>query len=96
VVVTARPRHYCGELVDLPSAAIAAGRNADRATERCVALLAGLNGEHLVPRPSFFQLHNTHKARARGEPWHLIGDTARMRGERPARSALGLSRDGGQ
>ncbi|MGB6455779.1 MAG: hypothetical protein WBH47_14980 [Streptosporangiaceae bacterium] len=26
----------------------------------------------LIPRPSFFQLDNTRKARARGEPWHLI------------------------
>src|SRR6266700_3395687 len=40
--------------------------------ERCVALLAGLDGDRLVARPSFFQLDNTRKARARGEPWHLI------------------------
>ena len=40
--------------------------------ERCVALLAGLRGGTLIPRPSFFQLDNLRKARARGEPWHLI------------------------
>jgi modification methylase len=40
--------------------------------ERCVALLAGLRGQRLIPRPSFFQLDNIRKARARGEPWHLI------------------------
>ena len=40
--------------------------------DRCVALLAGLRGEQLIPRPSFFQLDNLRKARARGEPWHLI------------------------
>jgi hypothetical protein len=37
-----------------------------------VALLAGLRGQRLIPRPSFFQLDNIRKARARGEPWHLI------------------------
>jgi len=39
---------------------------------RCVALLAGLRGGRLIPRPSFFQLDNIRKARRRGEPWHLI------------------------
>jgi hypothetical protein len=29
-------------------------------------------GQRLIPRPSFFQLDNLRKARARGEPWHLI------------------------
>jgi hypothetical protein len=73
VVVTARPWRQHGELVDLPSALIAAGRNAGLTpVERCVALLAGLRGEQLIPRPSFFQLDNTRKARARGKPWHLI------------------------
>ncbi len=73
VVVTARPWRHRGELTDLPSAVIAAGRAAGLVPiERCVALLAGLNGEHLIARPSFFQLDNVRKARARGEPWHLI------------------------
>jgi modification methylase len=73
VVVTARPWREHGELVDLPGAVIAAGTAAGLVpAERCVALLAGLRGQHLVPRPSFFQLDNVRKARARGEPWHLI------------------------
>jgi len=73
VVITARPWRHRGELVDLPSAVIAAGRAAGLTpVERCVALLAGLDGDHLIARPSFFQLDNTRKARARGEPWHLI------------------------
>jgi modification methylase len=73
VVVTARPWRQRGELVDLPGAVIAAGRTAGLIpVERCVALLAGLRGEHLIPRPSFFQLDNIRKARARGEPWHII------------------------
>src|SRR5260370_213482 len=63
VVVTARPWRHRGELVDLPSAVIAAGRAAGLAPiERCVALLAGLHGDHLVARPSFFQLVNVRKA----------------------------------
>jgi modification methylase len=73
VVVTARPWRQRGELVDLPGAVIAAGRTAGLIpVERCVALLAGLRGEHLIPRPSFFQLDNIRKARARGEPWDII------------------------
>ena len=73
VVVTARPWRQHGELVDLPGAVLAAGANAGLIpAERCVALLAGLRGQRLIPRPSFFQLDNVRKARARGEPWHLI------------------------
>jgi len=72
-VITARPWRHHGELVDLPSAVIAAAGPAGLTPiERCVALLAGLKGASLVARPSFFQLDNTRKARARGEPWHLI------------------------
>ena len=73
VVVTARPWRQHGELVDLPGAVLAAGASAGLIpAERCVALLAGLRGQRLIPRPSFFQLDNIRKARARGEPWHLI------------------------
>ena len=73
VVVTARPWRQRGELVDLPGAVLAAGASAGLIpAERCVALLAGLRGQQLIPRPSFFQLDNVRKARARGEPWHLI------------------------
>jgi hypothetical protein len=73
VVVTARPWRQRGELVDLPGAILAAGANAGLIpAERCVALLAGLRGRRLIPRPSFFQLDNVRKARTRGEPWHLI------------------------
>jgi modification methylase len=72
-VITARPWRHRGELVDFPSAVVEAGRTAGLVpVERCVALLAGVRGGQLVPRPSFFQLDNVRKARARGEPWHLI------------------------
>ena len=44
-VITARPWRHHGELVDLPSAVIAAGPSAGLTPiERCVALLAGLRG----------------------------------------------------
>jgi hypothetical protein len=73
VVVTARPWRQHGELIDLPGAVLAAGANAGLIpTERCVALLAGVRGGQLVARPSFFQLDGVRKARARGEPRHLI------------------------
>jgi modification methylase len=72
-VVTARPWRQHGELVDLPAAVIAAGARAGLVpVARCVALLAGLRGGKLIARPSFFQLDNLRRARAKGQPWHLI------------------------
>ncbi|WP_442934989.1 DNA methyltransferase [Micromonospora sp. CPCC 205558] len=73
VVVTARPWRKRGELVDLPSAVIAAGLRAGLVpTERCVALLAAVRHGRLVARPSFFQLQQVRKARSSGVPMHLI------------------------
>ncbi|WP_374224681.1 TRM11 family methyltransferase [Micromonospora sp. C51] len=73
VVVTARPWRKRGELVDLPSAVIAAGQRAGLIPiERCVALLAAVRDGQLVARPSFFQLQQVRKARAGGVPMHLI------------------------
>jgi modification methylase len=73
VVVTARPWRHHGELVDLPSAVLHAGRAAGLIpVERCVALLAGLRGAGLVPRASFFQLTAVRNARAAGVPLHVI------------------------
>ncbi|ROO52860.1 DNA methylase [Micromonospora sp. Llam0] len=73
VVVTARPWRKRGELVDLPSAVLAAGTAAGFVPlERCVALLAAVRGGQLVARPSFFQLQQVRKARSSGVPMHLI------------------------
>lgn len=73
VVVTARPWRKNGQLVDLPSAVIAAGVRAGLVpTERCVALLAAVRDGQLVARPSFFQLQQVRKARTAGTPLHLI------------------------
>jgi modification methylase len=69
VVVTARPWRSRGELVDLPSAVFACGKAAGLVPyERNVALLAGLRGDGLVPRVSFFQIAQVRKARAAGTP----------------------------
>ena len=73
VVVTARPWRRHGELVDLPSAVIAAGTAAGLTpVERCVALLTAVRDGRLVARPSFFQLQQVRKARTLGVPMHLI------------------------
>jgi modification methylase len=73
VVITARPWRRHGELTDFPAAVVAAGAAAGlQASERHVALLAGLRDGQLVPRPSFFQLDLARKARAAGLPWHLV------------------------
>ncbi|MCC3650764.1 site-specific DNA-methyltransferase [Streptomyces sp. S07_1.15] len=73
VVVTTRPWRTRGELVDLPSAALAAGRAAGLVpVERCVALLAGIRDGQLVARPSFFQMKNVRDARRHGIPLCLV------------------------
>ncbi|MGS2619324.1 TRM11 family SAM-dependent methyltransferase [Micromonospora sp. LZ34] len=89
VVVTARPWRKNGQLVDLPSAVIAAGVRAGLIpTERCVALLAAVRDGHLVARPSFFQLQAVRKARVAGTPLHLIAheDVLILRKPEPAAS----------
>jgi tRNA1(Val) A37 N6-methylase TrmN6 len=73
IAVTARPIRLRGELVDLPGAITAAGQHAGLTlVDRLVALLCGLRGNYLVSRASFFQMHETRKARARGIPLHVL------------------------
>jgi modification methylase len=73
VAVTTRPWRERGELIDLPSAVLAAGEAAGLVpVERCVALLAGIRDGQLVTRPSFFQMKNVRDARRAGLPLHLI------------------------
>ena len=73
VAVTTRPWREHGELVDLPSAVLAAGEQAGLIpAERCVALLAGIRNGQLITRPSFFQMKNVRDARRTGLPLHLI------------------------
>ncbi|MFD9211305.1 TRM11 family SAM-dependent methyltransferase [Streptomyces sioyaensis] len=72
-VVTTRPWRVRGELIDLPSAVLAAGRAAGLTpTERCVALLAGIRNGRLIARPSFFQMKNVRDARRQGIPLSVV------------------------
>jgi modification methylase len=69
VVMTVRPWWRDGRLIDLPGAIGRVGEEAGLVLyERNVALLAGLRGDGLVPRSSFFALDNVRKARAAGVP----------------------------
>ncbi|MGW3956993.1 TRM11 family SAM-dependent methyltransferase [Streptomyces sp. NPDC004752] len=73
VVVTTRPWRERGELIDLPSAVLAAGQAAGLTpTERCAALLAGIRDGRLITRPSFFQMKNVRDARRQGIPLAVI------------------------
>ena len=93
-MITARPWREHGELVDLPSAVIAAGQRAGLVhTERCVALLAGLRDGRLIPRASFFQLTHVRRARATGIPMHLIVHEDVLIFRRPSKSTAAWSHD---
>jgi modification methylase len=73
LVLTARPYRYHERLVDLPGQLAQVAEAAGLMLyERNVALLVGLRGDRLVPRPSFFQLDRVRKARARGLPLRII------------------------
>ena len=73
VAVSVRPWFEAGVLIDFPSIMAEAAVSADLATrERCVAVLAAWREGRLVPHHSFFALHNTCQARAKGQPRHLI------------------------
>ncbi|MEV8023094.1 DNA methyltransferase [Streptomyces sp. NPDC086554] len=72
-VITTRPWRERGELIDLPSAVLAAGQAAGLTpTERCAALLAGIRDSRLIARPSFFQMTNVRDARRRGIPLSVV------------------------
>ncbi|MGW3066952.1 TRM11 family SAM-dependent methyltransferase [Streptomyces sp. NPDC001130] len=72
-VITTRPWRERGELIDLPSATLAAARAAGLTPiERNVALLAGIRDHQLIARPSFFQMKNIRDARRTGLPVAVI------------------------
>jgi modification methylase len=73
VVLTARPYRHRERLVDLPGQLTQLAEQAGLVPyERNAALLVGLRGDRLVPRPSFFQLDRVRKARTRGLPLRII------------------------
>lgn len=73
VAVTVRPYRHNGELIDLPGAILAVAHHAGLArADRAVALLAGIRGGNLIPRTTFFALHNVRAARTTGVPLHVV------------------------
>jgi modification methylase len=73
LVLTVRPYRHRERLVDLPGQLTQVAEAAGLVLyERNAALLVGLRGNQLVPRPSFFQLDRVRKARARGLPLRII------------------------
>ena len=69
VAMTVRPWWHAGQLIDLPGAMVRVGEEAGLVLyERNVALLAGLRGDQLVPRTSFFALEQVRKARSCRHP----------------------------
>ena len=62
-----------GRLNDLATATVQlAGQTGLAYLQHIVALHAAVQHGRLVARPSFWQLTQTRKARARGEPAHLV------------------------
>ncbi|HZT66280.1 MAG TPA: DNA methyltransferase [Acidimicrobiales bacterium] len=87
VAMTVRPFWACGELVDLPGEVGGLAEAAGLVLfERNVALLAGLRGDQLVARPSFFALDQARRARRRGLPRLVVAheDLVVMRKPEPA------------
>ncbi|MFE9559218.1 TRM11 family SAM-dependent methyltransferase [Streptomyces sp. NPDC006703] len=83
-VITTRPWRMRGELIDLPSAVLAATENAGLIpAERNIALLAGIRDGHLIARPSFFQMKNIRDARRTGTPLAVIAHEDALVARRP-------------
>lgn len=73
VAITTRSFRRQGRLVDFPEQVWAAAQAVGlEPVQRLVALLCGIRGDRLVPRPSFFQMLEIRKARAAGTPAHLV------------------------
>jgi modification methylase len=87
LVLTARPYRQRERLVDLPGQLTQVAEAAGLVLyERNAALLVGLRGDRLVPRPSFFQLDRVRKARARGLPLRIIAHEDVLVFRRPLKS----------
>lgn len=72
VAVAVRPYRQDGELIDLPGAILHSARQVGLVRAgRAAALLAGLREDRLVPRTTFFALHNARAAHAAGTPLHV-------------------------
>ncbi|MCK9903617.1 site-specific DNA-methyltransferase [Frankia sp. Cpl3] len=72
VAIAVRPYRQDGDLIDLPGAILhSAQRIGLVRAGRAAALLAGLREDRLVPRTTFFALHNARAGRAAGTPLHV-------------------------
>jgi hypothetical protein len=72
VAVTARPYRHKGDLIDIPSMAVAAGLGAGlRLHEELPALIARICSGRLVAHASVFQRHNVHAANLTDDPQWL-------------------------
>ena len=88
LVLTARPYRHRDLLIDLPGQLTQIAEAAGLVLfERNAALLVGLRQDRLVPRPSFFQLDQVRKARARGLPIRIIAHEDVLVFRRPPRAA---------
>ncbi|MEY9934170.1 tRNA G10 N-methylase Trm11 [Catenulispora sp. GP43] len=73
LVITTRPIRSKRQMIDIPNLALKAALDAGFENyERCVALLAAVSGDRLVPRPSFFASLNARSSNANGAPLHLV------------------------
>lgn len=73
VAITTRPFCRHGHLVDFPGQVCEAAQDAGlEPLQRLIALLCGIKDDRLVPRASFFALHETRRARRAGTPLHVV------------------------
>jgi tRNA1(Val) A37 N6-methylase TrmN6 len=73
LVMTVRPMRRAGQMIDIPTSALAAAKRAGFVPyERCVALLAGITHVGLKGRPSFFALSNARNETKAGRPCHVV------------------------
>ncbi|SQD93990.1 Putative RNA methylase (fragment) [Parafrankia sp. Ea1.12] len=72
IAIAVRPYRQDGELIDLPGAILHSAQKIGLVRAgRAAALLAGLREGRLVPRTTFFALHNARTAHAAGTPLHI-------------------------
>jgi hypothetical protein len=73
LTIATRPFRRHGHLVDFPGQVWEAAQDAGlEPLQRLIALLCGIKDDRLVPRASFFAMHETRRARQAGTPLHVV------------------------
>ena len=73
VAITTRPFRRHGHLINFPGQVWEAAQDAGlEPLQRLIALLCGIKNDRLVPRASFFAMHETRRARQAGTPLHVV------------------------